>query len=305
LTVTFPGWAAQRERYRQESDRAYAAARKALLEDLTTDLGRRVADLKAAAAWAENQLQQLANVDGTAPARSRLEMAREPVPALAREYEELLKRLAALPVQRDWLQTDFLAGLQREADGFRERVELCLACLRAELVGVRAPAVTPEPARPGETHCAACGRTVPRAPFCAQCGAVQPVTVVCPECGETNILPVHFFPTGVLPPPGAFLHQLRRPADRPGTGASDGPTPRMTSVAYILTRGIQKEVTMSESQLTLSAEERTFLVGLLELVLKDTLIEEHRTRTPSFRAHIVHREGLINGLLSKLGHPPK
>jgi hypothetical protein len=62
---------------------------------------------------------------------------------------------------------------------------------------------------------------------------------------------------------------------------------------------------MSESQLTLSAEERTYLVGLLELVLKDTLVEEHRTRTPSYRAHIVHREDLINGLLTKLGHPPK
>jgi prepilin-type N-terminal cleavage/methylation domain-containing protein len=204
LTVTFPASAARRERHRQESDRAYAAARKALLEDLTTNLGRRVADLKAAAARAENQVQQWAAVEGTAPARSRLEMAREPVPALAREYEELLKRLAALPVQRDWLQTDLLPGLQREAEGFRERVELCLACLRAELEGVRAPAISPEPARAGETHCAACGRTVPRAPFCAQCGAVQPVTVVCPECGEKDVLPAHFFPAGVLPPRELF-----------------------------------------------------------------------------------------------------
>jgi len=59
---------------------------------------------------------------------------------------------------------------------------------------------------------------------------------------------------------------------------------------------------MAESQLVLTGEERKFLVGLLELVLKDTLVEEHRTRTLSYREHIVHREELINGLLKKLGH---
>jgi hypothetical protein len=62
---------------------------------------------------------------------------------------------------------------------------------------------------------------------------------------------------------------------------------------------------MSEPQLTLTAEERTFLVGLLEVALKDTLVEEHRTRTPSYREHILHKEDLLVGLLTKLGHPPK
>jgi hypothetical protein len=62
---------------------------------------------------------------------------------------------------------------------------------------------------------------------------------------------------------------------------------------------------MAETQLALSAEERAFLVGLLELVLKDTRIEEHRTRTLSYREHILHREDLISGVLSKLGQPPK
>jgi hypothetical protein len=57
---------------------------------------------------------------------------------------------------------------------------------------------------------------------------------------------------------------------------------------------------MAEPQLTLTAEERQFLVGLLEMVLKDTLVEEHRTRTLSYREHILHREELINSLLSKL-----
>jgi hypothetical protein len=60
---------------------------------------------------------------------------------------------------------------------------------------------------------------------------------------------------------------------------------------------------MSESQLTLTDEERAFLVGLLEVALKDTRIEEHRTRTPSYREHILHREDLLAGLLSKLGKP--
>jgi hypothetical protein len=58
---------------------------------------------------------------------------------------------------------------------------------------------------------------------------------------------------------------------------------------------------MAESQLTLSAEEREFLVGLLQTVLKDTRIEEHRTRKPSYREHVLHREDLINSLLGKLG----
>ena len=62
---------------------------------------------------------------------------------------------------------------------------------------------------------------------------------------------------------------------------------------------------MAESKLTLTDEERTFLVDFLEAVLKDTRIEEHRTRTPSYREHILHKEDLIVGLLGKLGQPPK
>jgi hypothetical protein len=58
---------------------------------------------------------------------------------------------------------------------------------------------------------------------------------------------------------------------------------------------------MTELSLTLSEEERRFLVGLLDVVRKDTLLEEHRTRTPSYREHILHREQLIDNLLHKLG----
>lgn len=57
---------------------------------------------------------------------------------------------------------------------------------------------------------------------------------------------------------------------------------------------------MPESNLTLTTEEQQFLAGLLDVALKDARIEEHRTRTPSYREHIVHKEELIAGLLKKL-----
>jgi hypothetical protein len=61
--------------------------------------------------------------------------------------------------------------------------------------------------------------------------------------------------------------------------------------------------TPSEPTLALSASERDFLVDLLRTVLKDSRIEEHRTRTPSFRTLIVEREKMIASLLQKLGAP--
>ncbi len=65
-------------------------------------------------------------------------------------------------------------------------------------------------------------------------------------------------------------------------------------------RFANEETIMAESPLTLSTEERQFLLGLLELILKDTRVEEHRTRTPSYRDPILQREHLIAGLLNKL-----
>ena len=62
---------------------------------------------------------------------------------------------------------------------------------------------------------------------------------------------------------------------------------------------------MPETSLTLSAEENQFLVDLLQMVLKDTRIEEHRTRTPTYREHVLHKEDMINSVLAKLGHPAK
>jgi len=62
---------------------------------------------------------------------------------------------------------------------------------------------------------------------------------------------------------------------------------------------------MAESQLTLTAEERDFLAHLLETELKEMRVEEHRTRTPSFREHILRNEHVIAALLGKLGRPAK
>jgi hypothetical protein len=61
---------------------------------------------------------------------------------------------------------------------------------------------------------------------------------------------------------------------------------------------------MAELQMTLTAEERQYLLDLLEATLKDTRIEEHRTRTPSYRVHVLHKEDLIVSLLNKLRQPP-
>ena len=58
---------------------------------------------------------------------------------------------------------------------------------------------------------------------------------------------------------------------------------------------------MAESQVTLSSEEREYLLGLLERTLKEASVEEHRTRTPSYREFVLHQESVIAGLLKKLG----
>ena len=60
---------------------------------------------------------------------------------------------------------------------------------------------------------------------------------------------------------------------------------------------------MTDTQLTLTAQEREQLVELLQTVLKETKIEEHRTRTPSFREVVLQKEQVIVSLLRKLGMP--
>jgi hypothetical protein len=62
---------------------------------------------------------------------------------------------------------------------------------------------------------------------------------------------------------------------------------------------------MAEMQVTLSAEERDYLVQVLEAALKNHRIEEHRTRAPTYREKILREEELLAQLLAKLGPAPK
>lgn len=57
---------------------------------------------------------------------------------------------------------------------------------------------------------------------------------------------------------------------------------------------------MTDTQLSLNREEQDFLTGLLESELKETRVEEHRTRKPSYREHIVRTEEILESLLNKL-----
>jgi len=60
---------------------------------------------------------------------------------------------------------------------------------------------------------------------------------------------------------------------------------------------------MAEAQLTLTAEEKQFLVGLLEISWRERLVEEHRSRKPSYREFVLQQEHLIESILDKLRKP--
>ena len=57
---------------------------------------------------------------------------------------------------------------------------------------------------------------------------------------------------------------------------------------------------MAEQNLTLTSEERNCLISLLEAILKQTRVEEHRTKTLTYREHIVEKEHLVESVLNKL-----
>ena len=61
---------------------------------------------------------------------------------------------------------------------------------------------------------------------------------------------------------------------------------------------------MAELQVTLTAEERQYLLDILNTMLKDMRVEEHRTRTPNYREHLLHKDAVIVGLLNKLQQGP-
>jgi hypothetical protein len=160
LTVTFPTWRAGRAEYKRKSDEEYHVARSALTNTLVNELPQRIASVRVP----------------------------EVRTAMSTEYDALVKRLVTVPLQRDWIQIDLLPQLQKEAANFRARVE-------------RAAAIAPATAASegDRTHCAACGRDVPRAGFCQRCGVRQAMDVACRQCGDRTVLPVHYVPDGVLP----------------------------------------------------------------------------------------------------------
>lgn len=61
---------------------------------------------------------------------------------------------------------------------------------------------------------------------------------------------------------------------------------------------------MAALQLSLTSEERDFLVSYLERVRKETLVEEHRTKNLNYREGVVEQEKVIESLLSKLSCSP-
>jgi hypothetical protein len=60
---------------------------------------------------------------------------------------------------------------------------------------------------------------------------------------------------------------------------------------------------MAELHLTVNDQERECLRDVLTRALKETRVEEHRTRGPNYREHLVEQERCIAGLLDKLGQP--
>jgi hypothetical protein len=62
---------------------------------------------------------------------------------------------------------------------------------------------------------------------------------------------------------------------------------------------------MAEFPMTFTQLERQFLLALLETKRKDMQVEEHRTRSPAYRAHILHEEERIDGLLKKFRPAPE
>jgi hypothetical protein len=65
-----------------------------------------------------------------------------------------------------------------------------------------------------------------------------------------------------------------------------------------------REANMTELQITLNADERQYLLDLLERTLKDTRVEEHRTRTPTYREYVLQQEDIIQAVLNKLRQSP-
>jgi prepilin-type N-terminal cleavage/methylation domain-containing protein len=193
VTLTYPTWAAGRERYRQSAQAAYGARRQAIRERVTVALHRAMADLDGSEARATDYLRGTGTADPAA--RARLERAREPVKELAEEYEGLVKSLASLPTDRGVGTTAACTEMDGKIDAFQDRLAKCLANLQSELSGfmaARQPTTAPAASlATGQIHCLACGHSIPDAPFCPQCGTAQPRVLTCVGCGDRIVVPIH------------------------------------------------------------------------------------------------------------------
>lgn len=58
----------------------------------------------------------------------------------------------------------------------------------------------------------------------------------------------------------------------------------------------------TEHNFTISEEERTELIRLLEQVLGESRVEIHRTHTPEYRERVIGEQVLLRGLLNKFQH---
>jgi hypothetical protein len=55
--------------------------------------------------------------------------------------------------------------------------------------------------------------------------------------------------------------------------------------------------------LTLTEEEREYLLNFLEQTFREALVEEHRTDAFDFKEYVRHKEAILKGLIDKLRHP--
>jgi len=58
--------------------------------------------------------------------------------------------------------------------------------------------------------------------------------------------------------------------------------------------------TMTVMTLKLTEDERVLLERMLDLALRDTRVEVHRTHTPDYRETVMHHEEVLRNLLARL-----
>ena len=191
VTVSYRAWAGARDQYQHERKTAFAARRRAVMEKVIAELGGKMAELAAAATQAAEYVKSGSGPE-LAAARSRLERATGPVEGLRKDYEELAKRTALLTSLAFTPFEGTLDKVERETGAFRDRLEPHLALLRDELAAFKSAAKSlAPPAREGQIHCVACGRSTADAPFCQHCGVPRAAIAVCTECHQQMVMPVH------------------------------------------------------------------------------------------------------------------